>query len=102
MIPMHVRTKADVIYPLVTCDQCSQRITDATMANVRYASPDHAAAPPHRVTQRGFVHTAGHDVVAHRHRDLARWGHVALRERHEACRLSGSAPWNGTEGARDD
>jgi hypothetical protein len=37
MIQMHFSTKEDVIYPIVTCDQCRQRITDATMANVLYA-----------------------------------------------------------------
>ena len=118
MIQMHFSTKEDVIYPIVTCDQCGQRITDATMANVLYAPPDHSAPPPHRVTQLCFVHKACHDVFEHRHRishgggtflfwiDLYEFlGQLVYRvglAQSEARRLSGRAPWNGTEGAVDD
>lgn len=116
MIQMHFSSKDDLIYPVIVCDHCGERITDATMANVLFGFPDFTALPPYRVPPLAFVHKQCSTTVERAYErstsgsilwlDLYEFvGQLAYRvglERSDARRLSERAPWTGTEGAVDE
>jgi hypothetical protein len=116
MIQMHFSSKEDLIYPVVVCDQCGERIVDATMAHVLLGFPDFAAPPPYRVPPLAFVHKQCSTTVERAYErttsgsilwlDLYEFvGQLAYRvglEQSDARRLSARTPWTGAEGAADE